>query len=105
MEIQFTIKLSGSTNAAVLTKQSDDTALQAASLGSSANESTNKTNAMGIGGSGGDSLAPGSGGPGTGQVIVIGPIVINGGGETLVQNEAEKEAKKKESDAAQQSSL
>jgi hypothetical protein len=80
MEIQFTIKLSGSsggTNAAVQANQPGDKTLQAKSL----DTEKKKQSAIGAakGGQGGDQIGPGGGGGlGAGQVIVIGPIVISG---------------------------
>lgn len=70
MEIQFTIKLSGSsdgTNAAVQMPQPGDEKKKQPAIGATK------------GGQGGDQIGPGGGGGlGAGRVIVIGPIVVSG---------------------------
>ena len=79
MEIQFTIKIGGSGgSAAVLKNENDDTIVQGVSLGRTSESADNPEKSAGEGGAG-DPAGPGGGGP-AGQVIVIGPIVINAAG-------------------------
>ena len=82
MEIQFTIKLSGSsvgTNAAVQTNQPGDKPLQSKSLDS---EKKTQPGAAKAGQAGDPTDFGGGGGLGAGQMIVIGPIVISGTGSS-----------------------
>ena len=87
MEIQFTIKLFGSSgSAAVLKKDSNERPEQGHTLGSHAPppgenpvpESSEQAEKPPESGGGGDDAGPGGTGAGMGQVIVIGPIVITG---------------------------
>jgi len=82
MEIQFTIKLSGSsggTNRAVQTHQPGDKVLQAKSLDAEEKKQQQPASGAAKGGQGMDPIdSGGGGGLGAGQVIVIGPIVISG---------------------------
>ena len=86
MEIQFTIKLSGSsggTNRAVQTHQSGDKVLHAKSLDVEEKKQQQPASGTAKGGQGGDLTdSGGGGGLGAGQVIVIGPIVISGAGSS-----------------------
>jgi len=99
MEIQFSIKFIGAQGSAAVPKRpeqaqpaqnQDDERIEGVRLGGNVAESAargaeeNAGNPVGRAGGGGDGLGPGGGEAGTGQVIVIGPIVItcpaSGGG-------------------------
>ena len=86
MEIQFTIRVGGSTRNAAQLKvpaQQNKPGGQRPGVEQQHHigEDPAKAGEPQAGGGGGDEAGPGGGGPGSGTVFVIGPIVICGGGD------------------------